>query len=608
MTRTPNLNQLTLSNFPSTPSTITANNQLTFTLASLTNPLSTAPISLNVTFYRSGQLYQTSTVSYSATVGTLTSFSITADSNFVQTFGQAMFSLESVLFFPAGSRITVSYPISVSASNLVSSSVTRCSLNGTIRSGVTYAISDNQIIFSNIFSSNFKGTVILIIPSFTNPPTTQPSVYNLAVSDSASYSVMTSSFTFTANTRSLISNSITSSSSTVLDTGVTITLNLQTNHPFTAISIIVPPEISIGSSFKATCAPNNFSSCSLSARNLTFIGSLPAGSYSLSWGYNTNPNSLKPTSSFSITTYFQGWPVETSTGVIRLTMTNTAAFRSFVTFPSSYKNSATISVTLSLSVPSGAPSGQFTATLPSELGLSSATCAGCTIVPPNVLYSFSSGTANLDLVINNVQNVGSFKPISSFAASLVDSDGFGSLSSSASGWSNTEPSSFTSTVSGTNNYRGESNNFLFSLSGLPGSQSYVIVTINSAFPAVTAAPTGSTRVDNYNLNYSCSSTTCSLNIPLTNPTAIGSYPFLLNTFTSDNYQVGNSTSNSWTYDCTSTNCRSCYANGTCISCYSSSLISIYTIFSISTGTCISACPSSFFLVNSTCTPCDANCS
>lgn len=247
---------------------------------------------------------------------------------------------------------------------MASSTVTRCSLNGTIRTGVTYTVSDNQIIFSNIFSSNFKGTVVLIIPFFTNPPTTQPSVYNLAVSDSASYSVMTSSFTLTANTRSLTSNSVSSSSTTVLDTGVTITVNLQASFNFTAISIIVPPEISIGSSYEATCAPNTFSSCSLSGRNLTFIGTLPAGSYALSWGYNTNPNSLKPTSSFSITTYFQGWPVETSSGIIRLTMVNRAAFRSFVSFPSSYKNSAMISVTLTLSVPSGAPSGQFTATLP----------------------------------------------------------------------------------------------------------------------------------------------------------------------------------------------------------------------------------------------------
>jgi hypothetical protein len=93
MTRTPNLNQLTLSNFPSTPSTITANNQLTFTLGGLANPLSTAPITLNVTFYRSGQLYQTSTVSYSANAGTLTSFSIAPDSNFVQALGAATFTL-----------------------------------------------------------------------------------------------------------------------------------------------------------------------------------------------------------------------------------------------------------------------------------------------------------------------------------------------------------------------------------------------------------------------------------------------------------------------------------------------------------------------------------
>lgn len=100
-----------------------------------------------------------------------------------------------------------------------------------------------------IFSSNFQGTVVVIIPTFTNPLTVQPSTYLLAVNDQNNYGVMSSSFTFTANTKALISNTIATSSSTVLATGVTYTLSITTNFDYSAISIIVPTDISIATGF-----------------------------------------------------------------------------------------------------------------------------------------------------------------------------------------------------------------------------------------------------------------------------------------------------------------------------------------------------------------------
>lgn len=232
-------------------------------------------------------------------------------------------------------------------------------------------------------------------------------------------------------------------------------------------------------------------------------------------------------------------------------------------------------------------------------------------MPPSVLVPVSVGTTNLTLVVNNVRNVGSFKPVSSFSALIANSDSFRSLFSTAVGWTNTQASSFTTGVSGTNNYKGEVNTFLFSLSGLSGTQNYVRVTINSAFPAVTIAPAGARRVDNYNLDFDCNSTACSLSVSLTNPTATGSFTFSLNSYINDTaveYQVGTSTSNSWTYDCATTNCRSCEANGSCITCYNSS-ITPFWIFSTSAKTCISDCPPGFFSTNAntTCTPCDSNC-
>jgi len=173
----------------------------------------------------------------------------------------------------------------------------------------SYQINNNQIIFSKIYTTNFAGTTILSIGNFLNPPTVQPSTYLISLADASGYTIMTGSYIFIASTKALLSNSVSASSLKVLDTGVTYTINIAANYGFTSVSILIPSDISIGSYYASTCAPNSFSSCSLSGNNLTFIGSLVAGNYALSWGYTTNPNSMQSTASFLVYTYLQGWGV-----------------------------------------------------------------------------------------------------------------------------------------------------------------------------------------------------------------------------------------------------------------------------------------------------------
>lgn len=48
---------ITLSNFPSSPSTLPTNNVITLTLQNLTNPTSIGPVTIIASFYRSGSLY-----------------------------------------------------------------------------------------------------------------------------------------------------------------------------------------------------------------------------------------------------------------------------------------------------------------------------------------------------------------------------------------------------------------------------------------------------------------------------------------------------------------------------------------------------------------------
>jgi hypothetical protein len=304
-----NLNVITLSNFPSNPAIIPSNNIITFTLSNISNPLSAAPVSLAVGLYRNNEIYQSSTVTYSATSTTVGSFSIAADSNFVQNVGRATFTITSSLKIPTNSSIHIAYPSTISASSVSTSSVSLCTLNGSVVTGVTYQVSNNQIVFSNVFSSSFVGTVVLIISSFTNPPTVQSSTYLLQVNDQDGYLAMSGSFTLTASTKPLVSNAITASSYQVLRSGVTYTANITTNFGFSSVTIIVPSDITIASGFGATCAPSSFTECSLNGNNLTFVGTQSAGNYQLQWGYVTNPNSFLPTSSFQVYTYSNGYGV-----------------------------------------------------------------------------------------------------------------------------------------------------------------------------------------------------------------------------------------------------------------------------------------------------------
>lgn len=117
-------------------------------------------------------------------------------------------------------------------------------------------------------------------------------------------------------------------------------------------------------------------------------------------------------------------------------------------------NSAPISINLLLDIPAGAPDGKLTITVPTEIVITSATCVGCTISPPYVYLSYFSNSSSLNIVLGNIVNVGSFKPIGKFYVALDNSAGESSLLSSIDGWTNNLPSLFTTAVSGNNNYRG----------------------------------------------------------------------------------------------------------------------------------------------------------
>ena len=119
---------MTLSSFGGALQTIPANNIITFFFQNAKNFETVEPQSLTVTFLRSGEKYQESSITYKATQSSIDAFFISSDNTAVNANGPATISLETALTFPIGSYIEITYHSSITVSNLASQSVTSASI------------------------------------------------------------------------------------------------------------------------------------------------------------------------------------------------------------------------------------------------------------------------------------------------------------------------------------------------------------------------------------------------------------------------------------------------------------------------------------------------
>lgn len=579
-------------------------------------------------FYRQGEPYQSSSATYAATIGTFTGFTLASDNTVVNFVGGGLATVTSQFKISAGSVIEVVYNSAINALDETQSAVTYSALNGIRVSNTSYSVSQSVITMTNVFQTLFSGgTIEVKIPKLTNPPTVRPTPYIINIKTSSNYAIATSVYTLTAALQAFRSGSatLTASSYKVMDTSVAYTLAFETYYNYGSISVLVPPEVSTNVGFETTCTPNTYTSCSITSivstgyKNITFIGSITAGPQTITWGSNVNPNSFKPTSSFELYTYSGGWGVERSTGYIILTMTQQSTVLSSQVVPSSYTNGDTISMKIDYILPALSPSGTITITVPTVIDITGSTCSGtnigtCTVIPPRVTIAFTNldrtTTHASSVTLANAKNAPSFKPIDSFSIVLITSDNYNSLASVLPAWNNIQLSSFSTVVSSNIGYRGENALFSFTLTGLSGKQTYVNIRININFGALnaTTTPIGATLVNGYEVRYNIlGEGTSQKSFTLQTPIYIGDYTFTLKTYTSDDYPIGESTSNVWRHSCYGTECRSC--NGTlCGDCYNSTLTNFF-IFNTADSTCIRACQVGFYLQPSTtnCIPCNQNC-
>lgn len=74
--------------------------------------------------------------------------------------------------------------------------------------------------------------------------------------------------------------------------------------------------------------------------------------------------------------------------------------------------------------------------------------------------------------------------------SLVNSNVYSSLYQTVNSWVNNVPSMFGTVVSSGDAYRGENAMFRFSLSGMSGRQTYVVINFNDLFGPLSTPPAG----------------------------------------------------------------------------------------------------------------------
>ena len=126
-------------------------------------------------------------------------------------------------------------------------------------------------------------------------------------------------------------------------------------------------------------------------------------------------------------------------------MTQQSTVLSAQTIPSSYKNNDLISVNISYVLPANSPNGLITITAPNTIDISGSSCTGinigtCTIITPNIVISFINPNAAITqastVILSNVRNAPSFKPIDNFIVSLVTTDNYRSLYSVIGAWTN----------------------------------------------------------------------------------------------------------------------------------------------------------------------------
>lgn len=214
-------------------------------------------------------------------------------------------------------------------------------------------------------------------------------------------------------------------------------------------------------------------------------------------------------------------------------MNQTNEFSSVLIIPSSLKNNEQITVNFKINFPTNSPvNSTLTIVFPLDLDISSATCdISCTKIGNNISFNIVTWSSSLETTISNVINGPSFKPIGDFVISLANSNNFGSLYQIKPSWVNNIASSFLTSVSATDAYRGENALFKFNITTISGKQTYIVLKFSDLFGSLTVAPTGGILIGSRTVRYNIQNqTSADSSMTLQTPVVFGDYTFSAETY------------------------------------------------------------------------------
>jgi hypothetical protein len=298
--------------------------------------------------------------------------------------------------------------------------------------------------------------------------------------------VDTGTTTYTATPTTISNINITSSNYTVLSIAQ-LTISFMPSTNYTSVQITTPSDIQITTDqVSRSCTSNqpSLSQCSYSNNNLTFSSANAlTGLTTLTWSNSVMPGSFNPTGKFQISTYFNGWLIESSTGLLTLTMNQTANFAAQTINLSSGMNSANTSLTVSFTMPNGSPSGTIAIDIPTPVIINSnllctlnGVAVTCGVSNMRISFAVSSSTLMNTVVVSTLGNPPTLQPTSSTVnISLADLLGKPSLFSTIAVIQNSQALTLSSLSLTTGvGFYGESTNLTISTT-LNGNQAYIVV-------------------------------------------------------------------------------------------------------------------------------------
>lgn len=312
-----------------------SNANVNFTNLLLLAPPTTKPSGgITISLYRSGWIYSTGTISITALSNALTSVNLTAASYTVNR--QTTYNLSFTLASPLSSTgsVTVQLPTTVTATNYTSKS---CLVFGStnVASFGQCAMSGGVLTVSSAFTGivPLGTTFSVVFDGVANPESTSPtSVFRINTyydsTTAPTYPVDTSAtVTLTATADTVVSFTVTPASHVVNAVAVyTVVYTLNNHLPIGGYVILGLPiglslqyssanvMVSINSSTAASNTPtinstsNGVYSTALNFSGLASTAILPAGTnISFQISSIVNPSSTKPSNTFSVYSFLQGF-------------------------------------------------------------------------------------------------------------------------------------------------------------------------------------------------------------------------------------------------------------------------------------------------------------